>query len=375
MEQASNARTAAMKTVDVQEAKKTVRDYAYNISAAIANAILVTLGMGLLMQTVASFVHWQPLYEAGTLAQDLLTPALGLAVASQLEVTTLVTFSTIISATVAANAVSFVQTASTATAIQSVGGTAHPLAVGNAVFSTGQPVSAVAAALFAALLGKWLSGKTPLDMVLVPMVVTFAGTLVGFALAAVVTPALTALSAWIAASIKVNTVFGSMCISAVWAIFLMTPASSAALAVALTLDPISAAAAAIGTTAQFVGFTAMSYRQNTLGGNIAQFVVTPKVQFPNLIVNPWQMVPPLVAAIVCAPLATTLSGLRAAYTVGGLGMNSFIAPLYFWGQGTGQFIAYMLWGVVAPAIISVVLFQVMKRFGLVRDNELHLDII
>ena len=114
MEQASNARTAAMKTVDVQEAKKTVRDYAYNISAAIANAILVTLGMGLLMQTVASFVHWQPLYEAGTLAQDLLTPALGLAVASQLEVTTLVTFSTIISATVAANAVSFVQTASTA---------------------------------------------------------------------------------------------------------------------------------------------------------------------------------------------------------------------------------------------------------------------
>lgn len=119
MEQA--ATTNAMNRVDVQEAKKTVRDYAYNISAAIANAILVTLGMGLLMQTVAGFVHWQPLFEAGTLAQALLAPALGLAVASQLEVTTLVTFSTIISATVAANAVSFVQTASTATAIQSVG--------------------------------------------------------------------------------------------------------------------------------------------------------------------------------------------------------------------------------------------------------------
>ena len=94
MEQA--ATTNAMNRVDVQEAKKTVRDYAYNLSAAIANAILVTLGMGLLMQTVAGFVHWQPLFEAGTLAQALLAPALGLAVASQLEVTTLVTFSTII---------------------------------------------------------------------------------------------------------------------------------------------------------------------------------------------------------------------------------------------------------------------------------------
>ncbi len=233
----------------------------------------------------------------------------------------------------------------------------------------------MAAALLAALLGKWLSGKTPLDMVLVPMVVTFVGTFVGFGLASVVTPALTATSAWIAASIKVNTVLGSMVISAVWALFLMTPASSAALAVALTLDPISAAAAAIGTTAQFVGYAAMSWRQNTPGANIAQFVVTPKVQFPNLILNPWQMVPALVAAIVCAPLATTLSGLRAAYTVGGLGLNSFIAPIYFWGQGTSQFVAYMLWGIVMPAVISVFLFQVMKKFGLVKDNQLHLDII
>lgn len=44
MEQA--ATTNAMNRVDVQEAKKTVRDYAYNLSAAIANAILVTLGDG-----------------------------------------------------------------------------------------------------------------------------------------------------------------------------------------------------------------------------------------------------------------------------------------------------------------------------------------
>lgn len=28
-----------------------------------------------------------------------------------------------------------------------------------------------------------------------------------------------------------------------------------------------------------------------------------------------------------------------------------------------------------PAVISVFLFQVMKKFGLVKDNQLHLDII
>lgn len=32
------------------------------------------------MQTIAGFVHFQLLYMAGTLAQDLLAPALGIAV-------------------------------------------------------------------------------------------------------------------------------------------------------------------------------------------------------------------------------------------------------------------------------------------------------
>jgi hypothetical protein len=56
-----------------------------------------------------------------------------------------------------------------------------------------------------------------------------------------------------------------------------------------------------------------------------------------LIVNPLQLIPPVVAAAVCAPLATVLFNFRATYTVGGLGLNSFIAPIYFWGQSTGSF--------------------------------------
>ena len=105
MEQA--ATTNAMNRVDVQEAKKTVRDYAYNISAAIANAILVTLGMGLLMQTVAGFVHWQPApLKPAPWPKPCSPRPWDWQLHSQLEVTTLVTFSTIISATAAANAVS-----------------------------------------------------------------------------------------------------------------------------------------------------------------------------------------------------------------------------------------------------------------------------
>lgn len=178
MEQAANTKQAnfSMSARERAVHKTTVKEYAYNISAAVANAILVTLGMGLLMQTIAGFVHFQPLYMAGTLAQDLLAPALGIAVAVELRTTTLVMFSSMIAATVGSNAVHFVTAAKGVAAVTATGQTAVQ-AAGTGVFSTGQPVSAVCAALIAALLGKYLSGKTPLDMVLVPFAATMVGTL------------------------------------------------------------------------------------------------------------------------------------------------------------------------------------------------------
>ena len=311
--------------------KPTTKDYVYRVSAAVANAILVTLGIGLLFQTIAQFIHWQPLYDAGTMGTVLLAPAL-------------------------------------------VGGTLLQ-AAGSPSFSTGQPVSAVAAALIAALVGKYLTGKTPLDMVLVPFGATTAGTISGLGLAAVTTPLLLDISRFIEQSMHVNPVLGSVCVSLAWALFLMSPASSAALSIALTLDPISSAAALIGTTSQFVAFTAMSCRQNNLGANIAQSLVTPKIQFPNIVLNPYLLIPSLVSAVVSAPVATVLFHFRSNYTLGGLGLNSLIAPLAYAAKGVGPFAVYMFTGVVLPAAISVFVYLFMKRANLIGENQLRLQVI
>lgn len=349
-----------------------VKEAAYRIFAAVANAILVVLGGGLLVQTIGNLSGLHVLTLVGAEAQVLLAPAIGVAVASQMNTNTLVTFASMISATVGANAVHFTTTAvkgATAT------GQAAVAAVGAPVFTTGQPVSAVLAAVVAVLVGKYLTGKTPLDMVLVPFGALAVGISFGLLVAAVVTPALLAVSAYIAHSMQVSPVLGSAVISVVWALFLMTPASSVALAVALTLDPVSSAAALIGTTAQFVAFTAMSWRQNNLGANIAQGLVTPKVQFPNILINPYLLVPSVVSAVACAPLATVLFNFRSTYTLGGLGLNSLIAPIAYLSRGWDQFATYMALGVVAPAVMSVALYFFMKKSGLIGDNQLHLKLV
>ncbi|MBM6813205.1 PTS sugar transporter subunit IIC [Limosilactobacillus reuteri] len=349
-----------------------VKEVAYRIFAAVANAILVVLGGGLLTQTIGNLTGIHVLTLIGGEAQALLAPAIGVAVASQMNTNTLVTFASMVAATVGSNGVHFTDTAvkgMTAT------GQVTAAAAGAPVLTTGQPVSAVLAALVAVLVGKYLTGKTPLDMVLVPFGALAVGIGFGLVVAAVVTPALLAVSAYIAHSMQVSPVLGSMVISVVWALFLMTPASSAALAVALMLDPISSAAALIGTTAQFVGFTAMSFRQNNLGANIAQGLVTPKVQFPNLLINPYLLVPTVVSAAVCAPIATVLFDFRSTSTLGGLGLNSLIAPIAYLSRGWAQFSTYMVFGVVVPAVLSIALYLVLKRAGFIGEKQLHLELV
>ncbi|WP_159721390.1 PTS transporter subunit IIC [Enterococcus sp. CSURQ0835] len=354
------------------KATTSTKDVVYQVSAGVSNAILVCLGVGLLLQSISNFVHWQPLSQIGQIAQILLPASFGVAIASMLKTNTLVIFSSMIASTVGSNGVFF-----TGDKIDAVTATGHAAtqAASAGVFTTGQPISAVLAGLAAALIGKYLTGKTPLDMMLVPFTATLVGSLIGLGLAAVTTPALIWVSHFIAQSMAVNPLVGSVLIALAWAVFLMTPASSAALAVAIMLDPVSSAAALIGTTAQFVGFTAMSFKENNLGANIAQSVVTPKIQFPNLMLNPRLVIPPFVAAIVCAPIATMLFHFETSYKIAGLGLNSFIAPINLASNDLRGFMIYVACGVVLPIIISVVVQKVLVKLKWIEAGQLNIEVV
>ena len=361
-----------MENTQAQDGRMPVKDYVYNVSAAVSNAILVMLGVGLLFQSIANIVHWNQLYQIGAIAQVLLPAGFGAAVASQLKVNTLVMFSAMISATVGANAVYF--TTSAVSGATATGWQAHE-AASSMVFASGQPISAVLAAVLAVMVGKYLTGKTPLDMMLVPLASTFVGTMFGLGAGAVTTPALNALSKWVSGAMTVSPLIGSMALALAFAIFLMTPASSAALAIAIALDPISSGATLIGTTAQFVGFLVMSFQENNVGANIAQGMITPKVQFPNLLKNPRLCLPPFVAAMVSAAVGTLFFKFSVPYTIGGLGLTSFIAPINLASTNMHSFWVYLFCGVLLPAIISVVGYRLMRAFHWAEQDDLHLEIV
>lgn len=328
----------------------------YKASTGIANAVLVTLGIGLLFESFGGYLGWEAFLIIGGTTKVLLAPAMGAGIAYQLGGNSLVIFSAMASATVGGAAI-------------------QRTAEGAFTIVTGQPISAVLAAIIATYVGKKLTGKTKLDIMAIPLSAVLVGGISGVGLAKVTTPLLTWMSTQITSSVEGSPLLGSMVIALLWSILLMTPASSAALAIALQLDPVSSAAALIGCTVQFVGFTVMSRKDNDLGGLLAQFIVTPKVQFPNLIKKPLYIFPPFVAAIICAPIATMFFDFQVSYELGGMGLSSMIAPISVWAtQGTSVFLIYVLVGMILPAIITLLLYKVLKVMGKVKAGDLHLEV-
>lgn len=356
--------------------KESVKEMVYNVSAAVSNAILVTLGMGLLLQTIAGFIHWAPMIQLGAITKIILPAAFGAAIASQLKTNTMVMFSAMAASTVGANAVFFT---TSSMKLATVTGFSSAQAVGSTVITTGQPISAVLAGLIAVLFGKWLSGKTPLDMVIVPALTTIVGTVSGYYLAIVTTPILVKMGEMITASIAVNPVIGTACVAMVFGALTMTPASAAALAVAIgatgVSSPEAAGAILIGTTAVFVSYPAMSFHENKIGATIAQGIVTPKIQFPNIIKNPMLLIPPMVGAAIAAPIATIGFHITVPFAMAGIGFNSFIVPLALFGRGMTVFGAYMVFGVVVPVVVSFILYRIMHKIGWIKSGQTHLEMV
>lgn len=335
--------------------KKSFMDGLYKASAGMSNAVLVTLGMGLLLESIGKALGWDILIHIGSIAKVLLAPAFGAGIAYQLGGNTLVIFSAMVCSTIGGNAL-------------------HATESGM-VLVTGQPISAVLAAVVATIVGKYVNGKTILDMIAIPAAAILIGGLAGVGLATVTTPMLEWMSAEITNSVQGYPLIAPMVISLAWSVLLMTPASSAALAIALQMDPVSSAAALIGCTVQFAGFTAMSIRQNDLGGFLAQSIITPKVQFPNIVKNPLLVLPPFVAAVICAPIATLGFGFTATYELAGLGLNSLIAPISILAtQGASGFLIYMALGVVLPIVITLPLYYMILRIGWAKTGDLAMRV-
>jgi len=241
----------------------------------------------------------------------------------------------------------------------------------------GGPAGAFLAAAIGAEFGKAVSKETKVDIIVTPAVTLIMGMLGAKLFGPAVGALMAGLGKVIMTATEMQPFIMGIIVSVVVGLVLTAPISSAALCIMLGLSGLAAGAATIGCCAQMVGFAVISYKENGIGGLIAQGIGTSMLQISNIIKNPWILVPPTLASAIIAPLGTVvfkMSNIPAGAGMGSSGLVGQIGTFTAMGFTVDVLGKVLLLHLVLPSIVAVGLNVLLKKQGKIKDGDYKLDL-
>lgn len=245
----------------------------------------------------------------------------------------------------------------------------------------GEPLGAFIAAYVGIEIGRLFSGKTQMDIVLTPLTTILSGSIAGLLVGPYVSKVMNDLGALINWGVGRRPILAGIIVSVLMGMALTLPISSAALGIILNLSDIAAGAATVGCCANMVGFAVASFRENKVGGLLAQGLGTSMLQVPNIIKNPLIWIPSILSSAILGPIATssfihmtnnaTGSGMGTAGLVGQIMTYQTMAPE----RGRAVTIALIIiLHFILPGIISYVVSEFMRKRNWIKSGDMKLDV-
>ena len=240
--------------------------------SGMAMGLFATLIVGTILTQISSFIGGSVgnfLFIFGKVASLLTGAGIGVGVACKFKSSQLTTVSAAVTGMVGAYAAKILA------GTFFVDGTFS-------ITPPGEPVGAFLAAYTAILVGMLVSGKTKVDIIVTPVCCILAGSMVGLLAGPPISEFMTNLGAMVNWGVEQNPFTMGIIVSVLMGMFLTLPISSAAIGVSLQLSGLAAGAATVGCCANMVGFAVISYRENKVGGLVAQGLGTSMLQIPNI---------------------------------------------------------------------------------------------
>lgn len=332
-----------------------VQGYIVKVLNGMAQGLFSSLLIGLIIKQIGVLGGFPSLVTFGDIAQSLMGPAIGAGVAYSIGAPPLAIFAALIAGAIGAGSVNFES--------------------GAATIAIGEPVGALIAALIGAHIGKLISGKTKVDIVLVPIVTILIGGFVGVYIAPYISSFMNGIGEFINMATTLHPIPMGIIISVVMGIILTLPISSAAIAISLNLSGLAAGAATVGCAANMIGFAVISYKENGPGGLIAQGLGTSMLQVPNIIRNPFIWIPAVAASAVLGPVSTVILGMESNSTGAGMGTSGLVgqfAVIDTMGASTEVLIQIGLMHFILPGIIALLVAKWMRRVNLIKPGDMKL---
>lgn len=370
-------------------ARKKVKNYfsllpkRYFITAfsGMAQGLFVTLIAGTILAQIAGWIGDNYVGNAlgyiASVAKTLMGAGIGVGIAHALGKNKLLIFSAAVAGFIGAFADSLL-----------------PGGEGISVITAGAPGnpvgSYVVVMLVVEIVGLY-AGKTKLDILIVPlgaMLLSFAGVFAAYPFIWLID----GLGQLIAAATNATPFVMGMVISVIMGILLTMPTSSAAIWVTVSSGIISAyeggagsevqynaillagGAATVGCACHMVGFAVASFRENGISGLISQGIGTSMLQIPNIMKKPVIMLPMIIASAICGPLSTCVFGLKCGSSGGGMGTSGLVGIFDLLGYTDGALgiIGIILLMVVLPAVLNLIISELMRKKGWIKFGDMKL---
>lgn len=254
--------------------------------------------------------------------------------------------------------------------------------VGLAGYAMGGPVGTLIATVVGVEAGKLISKETVIDIVITPTVTILVGSLVAVWIGPPIASFLTKIGELIVYFTTLRPILMGILVSVFMGIILTLPISSAALAMMLGLTGIAGGAATAGCCANMIGFAIISFKENKWSGLLAQGLGTSMLQMPNIMRN-WKIwIPAIVASAITGPISTVIFKLENTPLGSGMGTSGLVGQLTMVGHMnelgapmSKVYLGIVLIHFVLPAIISYVVYVIMKKKGWIKEGDLTLDLV
>lgn len=336
----------------------------------MAQGLFATLIVGTIIQQMGIFIGGAPgemMYAVGRVAAALTGAGIGVGVARKLEGSQLV-----------------VASAATAGMVGAFAGkllAGQVIQDGSMVFTgPGEPLGAFVAAYIAIELGILISGKTKLDIILTPLVSIGTGSAVGLFAG----PPISRFMNWLGSLVNWGTeqqpFLMGIVVSVLMGMILTLPISSAALGVILNLSGLAAGAATIGCCCNMVGFAVASYRENKMGGLLAQGIGTSMLQVPNIVKKPIIWLPAILSSAILGPVGTMMLHMTSNATGSGMGTAGLVGPIMTWQVMTQTepttivLIKILVIQIFLPALVTLGISEFMRKKKWIKPGDMKLEL-
>ncbi|MBQ9119763.1 MAG: PTS sugar transporter subunit IIC [Lachnospiraceae bacterium] len=351
--------------------KKYLREIFIDGLSGMASGLFATLIIGTIIVQIGGLIPGaigQYLVMMGKVASALTGAGIGCGVALKLKASPLV----IISAATAGMTSAF--------ASKIIAGTV--LVDGVMQFAgPGEPLGAFIGAIVCIYIGRLVSGKTKVDILITPFVCIVSGSTVGL----LIGPAISKFMTWLGSLINWGTeqapFLMGIIVSVLMGIILTLPISSAALGVILGLSGLAAGAATVGCCANMVGFAVASFRENKVNGLLAQGLGTSMLQIGNIVKKPVIWLPAIIASAILGPVSTLVFKMTNNATGSGMGTAGLVGQINTYQDMVAAgaapavvLIKIVVLHIVLPAILALIVSELMRKKGIIADGDMKLEV-